>query len=377
VLACFLAAALLQPLWPRAAERYTAVVAAVAQPILLWLQPTPIAGGLSSHGTLVRVESALTPDAPIGFLETAHFSFYMPFIVILLVTVRWRLRLVSLPEIVLILALLFAVQVSCMCFGALRVVAAAPVAGKDYAIIGLLEYVVLHTLHHTYGNFGPQLWNGLIVALVIYRGAARLKYPAAPRHPTSRALALACGVLILPSVVFILAAPAVRHLTGQLTRARRVTALAALRAGQPAVAERLARDLLDEGEGDPQAMMILGSLAEDAKPAEARAWYVKAVAREPGNIAARIGLAHTEERLGNLDAAVTELYNVLRLAPDRADAFEDLGDIYMQRREYEAARMHYVAAASLRPDRRELRMKIQRAAEPVSDARLAEVSDAD
>ena len=369
VLACFLVAAALQPLWPRAAGRYTALVAAAAQPILLWLQPTPLVSGLSTRGTVVRIESAGSPEAPVGSFETGHFSFYMPFVVLLLCTARWRLRLVTLPEIGLILALLLAIQVSCVSFGALRVAAFGPLTGGGYGIIGPLEYVLLHTLYHTYGNFGPQLWNGLIVALVLFR-AGRLKDPSLPRRPaaTSGGLAAACGVLILPSVLFIVAAPAVRHLTGQATLARRTTAAAFFREGNPEAAARLARDILDEDENDLRAMMILGSIAEGGSPSEAKTWYARVVGREPGHVAARLGLARAEERLGHLDAAVTEFYNVLRLAPDRADAFEDLGDIYMQRREYAAAREHYGAAASLQPDRAGLMLKIARAAEPVSDA---------
>lgn len=366
VLACFAIIALLQPVWYRAAGAYTGALTAVSGRILPWLEPAPVFGGFTHAGTVVEVTSGLTGDKPLGDIETRHFSFYMPFVLLLLCVARWRLRLVSGPEILLILAFLFAVQVCCVSLGTLRHVVFALRLSGGFALIGPLEYNVLHTLYHTYCNFGPELWNGVVVGFVLLRGALRSEFAPAPLA-TSRGLVAACAVLMLPALSYMVAAPVVRHFTGEARRARMATARAYARAGNAEAAARLAREVLDADGQDIWAMLLLGSLEEPTRPEQAATWYEKALAVNPTQVSALVGLARVKAGLGDGSAAEPLYYAALKIAPRNSEAYEGLGDIYMARHAYETARKPYELAVRFGPDRPGLLLKLGNAHQAAGD----------
>lgn len=366
VLGCFVIAGILQPVWSRAAGAYTDALSAVSRQLVPHLEPAPVFGGFSRSGTVVEVASGLTGDRPLGDIETRHFSFYMPFVLLLLCVARWRLRLVSGPEILVILAFLFVIQACCLSLGALRHVVFALRPSGGFALIGPLEYNVLHTLYHTYCNFGPELWNGVVVGFVLLRGAMRSEFAPAP-PATSRGLVAACAVLILPAVVYMMVAPVARRFTGEERRARMATARAYARAGNGEAATRLAREVLDSDGKDIWAMLLLGSLEEPVRPEQAAAWYEKALAVNPAQVSALVGLARVKASLGDGSAAEPLYYTALKIAPRNSEAYEGLGDIYMARHAYETARKPYEQAVRFGPDRPGLLLKLGNAHQLAGD----------
>ncbi|HET8946452.1 MAG TPA: tetratricopeptide repeat protein [Candidatus Polarisedimenticolia bacterium] len=375
VLACFVLAAVLQPAWSLAAGPYADALAAISRLILPRVEPAPVFGGFERSGTILQVTSALLPGRSLGGVETRHFSFYLPFVVLLLVVARWRLRLVSGAEILVLLGFLFAVQVTCVTLGALRVVVFALVPGGGFSLMGPLEYDTMHTLYHVYGNFGPELWNGVIVGFVLLR-AARLSdrppVPAPPPPATSRALVAACAVLILPACAYMTAAPAVRRYTGESRRAGLIVAKEYARIGNLPMAARVAHQLLDANGQDPWAMILMGSLEENSRPEQAAGWYEKVLAAYPQQVNALMGLARARTNLGDGPGAESLYYQVLNLEPRNFEAYESLGDIAMARGDYPSARATYDLAIRFGPERAATFLKIGRAHQLSGDPCAAE-----
>jgi tetratricopeptide (TPR) repeat protein len=376
VFVCFVAAACLQPAWAAfAAGPYAEALAAISRFILPRVEPAPVFSGFARSETIVQVMSDLTPGSPIGGVETRHFSFYLPFVVLLLVVARWRLRLVSVPEILLLLSFLFAVQVTCLTLGALRLVVFALVPGGGFPLIGPLEYNTLHTLYHVYGNFGPELWNGVIVGFVLLRGAILSDRPPIPLQPPpaiSRGLVAACAVLLLPACAYMTMAPAVRRYSGETRRAGLIVAKEYARIGNVPMAAGLARKLLAANGQDPWAMILLGSLEERARPEEAAILYEKVIAAQPAQVNALMGLARAKTNLGDGTGAESLYYTVLNLEPHNSEAYEGLGDISMTRGDYPSARATYELAIRFGRERPATFLKIGRAHQLSGDPCAAE-----
>jgi len=350
VLACFIVAGAMTPLWDRVAGPYTGALVGACRQLVAWLEPAPLVRTLERSGTMVRLVGRPPWEEALGAVETSTISFYLPFIVLVLGVARWHLRLISVPEIVLVLGAVFAVHVTCLGLGVQTLEVDAFRAAGYPSLVGPIENAILRTLHHTYCYSGAQLWAGLVVALVLIRGR-RLDLPAprTPRLAPSGVLAAACGVLILPAVLYVGLSPAVRRLDGGDRSARRIAALACLRAGDRESARRLATEGLDAARPDPETMMLLGLITEETAPAEAEGWYTRVVATRPQNLGARLGRARARVRLGDREAAIAEYYAVLAIAPDNADAYRALGDLYRDQGNGPAARAHYEMAVRFRP----------------------------
>lgn len=352
VLACFVVGGALLPWWDRQAGTYTGILVAIGRHVVPWLQPAPLVGGLERSGTIVRLADAFTPGDSLGAVQTSHISFYLPFIVLLLAAARWPLRLVTAAEVLLVLGSVFVVHVGCLSLGVQSVEVDAFVPGGHPALVGPLEHALLRTLHHTYWYTGAQLWTGLVVALILLRAATARgdRVARTRRWASSRALAAACLVVVLPALLYVALSPAVRRLSGRDRTARLTAAEAYFRAGHREAAGHLAREAYDATRPDPRAMLLLGLVAEETSPEEAAVWFDRALAARPGSLGAQLGLARVRARLGDRDAAMAAYYSVLSIAPGNADAYKALGDLYMARGDYPAARSHYEMAVRFQPD---------------------------
>jgi Tfp pilus assembly protein PilF len=352
VLACFVLAGALLPWWDRQAGSYTGILVAICRHVVPWLQPAPLVSGLERSGTIVRLADAFSPGDSLGAVQTSYISFYLPFIVLLLAAARWPLRLVTVAEVLLVLGSVFLVHLGCLSLGVQSVEVDAFVPGGYPALVGPIEHALLRTLHHTYWYTGAQLWAGLVVALILLRAAPPRgdRVDRTQRWASSRALAAACLVVVLPSLMYVAFSPAVRRLSGRDRTARVTAAQAYLRAGNREAAGRLAREAFDATRPDHRDMMLLGLIAEETSPAEAAVWYDKVLAARPGSLGAQLGLARVRTRQGDRDAAMAAYYSVLSIAPGNADAYKALGDLYMARGDYPAARSHYEMAVRFQPD---------------------------
>lgn len=351
VLACFVAAGALAPLWDRAASAYTGALVVACRPVVAWIEPAPLLDRLESTGTMVQLAGRQAVVRSLGAVETRTIFFYLPFVVLLLGAALRPLRLVTCRDMALILGSLFVVHAACLALGVQVLVVDALRAGGSPSLASPIENAILRTLHHTYSYAGAQLWAGLVIALVLLRaGAARGPDDASRPGPARPGVvAAACGVLLLPAVLYIALSPVVRQLTEGDRRARRIVALACLRAGELECARTLAAQALDAARPDPGTMMLLGLATERSAPAEAADWYRRVVEARPRFLDARIRLARMQASLGEGDAAIDGYYAVLSMAPGNVDAFRALGDLYLDRGDAEAARTHYEMAERLRP----------------------------
>ncbi len=342
VLACFVAAGALAPLWDRAAAAYTGALVVAGRPVVAWIEPAPLLDRLEATGTMVRLDGRLAAVRSLGAVETRTIFFYLPFVVLLLGAALRPLRIAAPRDIVLILGAIFLVHVVCLGLG-IQVLLVDALRASGYPSLALpIENAILRTLHHTYTYAGAQLWAGLVVALVLLRAGA----PAASDDATRPVpagpgvVAAACGVLLLPAVLYVGLSPAVRHLAGGDRLARRIVALACLRAGDRECARTLAVQAFNPARPDPETMMLLGLVTEVSAPAEAAGWYQRVVEARPRALAARRGLARLRASLGEDEAAIDAYYAVLSLAPGNVDAYRALGDLYRARGDAAAARTH-------------------------------------
>jgi tetratricopeptide (TPR) repeat protein len=102
--------------------------------------------------------------------------------------------------------------------------------------------------------------------------------------------------------------------------------------------------------GNYEAMLHLAGYLDDRKRiAEAREWYMKALeVRRTGFVLYRLGLLAVAER--QLDLAENYYQEALKLEPDRAEAYQQLGRLYTEKEMPEKARQHLERAVSLKPD---------------------------
>ena len=117
------------------------------------------------------------------------------------------------------------------------------------------------------------------------------------------------------------------------------SALTALRAGDAVGAERRLRAMQETAVGNVNSLRLLGlALLMQEKAQAAVETLQQAVAFAPEFVHARTDLARAYRQAGHLDAAHTELQFVLKSAPSLAPAWVVLGDVLVDRQDYDGAR---------------------------------------
>lgn len=353
VVVCFLLGGLVQLVWPPVAAVYTRIVATVSTRVVWWLEPVPVLDHLITRGTQVRPQSVLLPTQRFKPLETSSFWFYLPFVLLLLVTAGALYRLASVTEILSLVLFLFAVHVTCLSLGVLWSESQA-LSQEGARFISRREFAVLQALARLYFVYGIQLWSGLMVAFVLLRSAAGTRVLA---HGFLRALsspgglAACCVAFLLPSLAFMIGAPAIRHLSGAANDARLAVALREAARGALREAEELAGAVLAEDATDVRALELMARLAD--RPEEAESWYRRLLAVQPDRVGAHYDLGGLLARRGAWQAAAGEYRSVLEFSPGHVDARYQLGNCYLRQGEIDAARREYDRVLELdaaRPD---------------------------
>jgi tetratricopeptide (TPR) repeat protein len=128
-------------------------------------------------------------------------------------------------------------------------------------------------------------------------------------------------------------------------RAAYSQALAALRSGRAATAERQLRDIQARAPGDVNSLRLLGValLDQDKIPAAVEA-LERVVAAAPQFLPARTDLARAYRGAGRLQAAREELQRVVAAAPAMQAAWLAYGDVLVDLEKYADARMAYERA---------------------------------
>ncbi len=276
VLVCFVVAGLIQPFWHPLQELYAGLLATAGLPVVLWAQPVPITARLEHRGVGITARGDLFPDSPLGPVETASYSFYLPFIAALLLGAGWRWRLVSPAEVILVLTFFVVIHLAGLVMD-LLILQTIFAAGEGFVLLHPIEEALLHGLFRIYVLFGMQLWNGLAVALVLARVLFRLepdRRPFLAPLAAPRGLAFACIVFCLPAVIYLLAAPPLRAAT--------------LRTTPTAITERMMQRAGEAAELDLQ---------------EAAGWYSRVLSLDPDHAAALAGLGRIRQLAGEACAA--------------------------------------------------------------------------
>jgi len=145
---------------------------------------------------------------------------------------------------------------------------------------------------------------------------------------------------------------AVEEHTQAELRAAYSQALAALRTGRAAAAERQLRAIQAVAPGEVNSLRLLGSalLAQD-KVAPAIEMLERAVAAAPGFWQARTDLARGYRSAGRLEAAREELKRVVAAAPGMEAAWLAYGDVLVDLEKYPDARFAYERARLTDPHR--------------------------
>lgn len=351
VLSCFVLGGLAQLVWSPVAARYAGIVAVTARPVVHWLQPVRMTERLISHGTAISAEGDLFPGRPLGPIETASYSFYLPFIILLLAGAAWRGRLVTIGEIMIVLGFLFLVHVFGLSFDVL-LLQSIFLGGTGGASFGPVEQTVLHGLFRIYILFGMQLWSGVIVALVLARAALGGRAPqrsSAGRLNATGGVALACGLLLAPAMLYVVVTPMVRAVSGSAGRARMLEVRILDRRGDKQGAERLARRLVESNSQQVDAMMIIAGYAAQRSTDEAAEWYSRVIAVDPGNLNAGFFLGAIDVHRKDWGSAVRRLKTVLVARPGHAGTHFELGRAYFGQRDLSAARLHFERTIDLDP----------------------------
>lgn len=123
-----------------------------------------------------------------------------------------------------------------------------------------------------------------------------------------------------------------RHIADQPGNqtAREQVAYLHLRLDDPAAAERVARDILQDMEDNPRAMRVLAvALGQQARHAESAQMYAKIATLEPEDVEARVGLSSAQLLAGEVDAGVGELEAALALEPENPALHERMISVYL------------------------------------------------
>jgi hypothetical protein len=286
---------MLQPFWHPVQEYYAGFLAMAGLPVVVWAQPLPITVRLEHRGVGITAYGDLFPNSPLGPVETASYSFYLPFIAALLIGAGWRWRLVAPAEIILVLAFFAVIHLAGLVMD-LLILQAIFAAGEGFALFRPIEEAILHGLFRIYVLFGMQLWNGLATALILARVVVRLE-PARWRIlaplASPRGLAFACLVLSLPALLYLLAAPPLRAVAGEPSRS-----------------------------GATERMMQRAGEVVERDRQQAAGWYSRVITIDPNHAAALAGLGRIHQLEGEACAARDYFLRCLkgRPAPAVADA---------------------------------------------------------
>jgi len=121
-------------------------------------------------------------------------------------------------------------------------------------------------------------------------------------------------------------------------------------AGRLTAAEDLCRKVLSDGPARPDALLLLGLIADRAGRNDAAAEFLRrAAALTPDDPALHAELARIYRRSGKLDDAVASFRESLRLAPVNFDALCDLAGTLSQKGDFAAAAQVYGEALQARP----------------------------
>src|SRR5271154_320303 len=138
-------------------------------------------------------------------------------------------------------------------------------------------------------------------------------------------------------------------------RAAYAQALAALRAGRAATAERQLRAIQVRAPGDVNSMRLLGvALLDQDKVPDAIETLERAVSAAPQFWQARTDLARAYPGGGHLQAAREELQRVVAAAPALQAAWLAYGDVLVDLEKYADARMAYERARLTDPHGRRI-----------------------
>ncbi len=103
------------------------------------------------------------------------------------------------------------------------------------------------------------------------------------------------------------------------------------------IADTQAAPLLEKLKSDPNNSALLSQIGAIYHTThqfqQAAVYYEKAVQADPGNVALRTKLASSLYRSGNVDGALSELNQALRVDPNDADALFDLGIIKLHEKQ--------------------------------------------
>jgi Flp pilus assembly protein TadD len=150
---------------------------------------------------------------------------------------------------------------------------------------------------------------------------------------------------------------------------------AALAAGEPEIALRVATIVLDRQPGNVAAMVAKGdALYAMGDTDQARETYVSAVAADPDSVGAQMGLGRTLVRTAPQDAEAHFLA-ALAKQPDNAIALNNLGIARDLQGRHEQAQETYHQALALDPDQEDvktnLRLSLELSGQPVHAAQEA------
>ena len=102
---------------------------------------------------------------------------------------------------------------------------------------------------------------------------------------------------------------------------------------------------------NPRAPYVLGHyLYNEGKNEEARAWYEQALRIAPDYAEAHNNLGLTLDALGRQNEATSHFLEALRINPSLADAHNGLGKVHSQQGKFDVALQHYSRALQLDPD---------------------------
>ena len=352
VMTAFVLAGLVQIYGGSARARYTRAVVFISEGVARWLEPVSLGIHLQATGSIVQVSSGLFRVANVTSFDTSSYFFYLPFIAILLSLSAWRFRLVSLPEIVIILGLLVAVHVTCT---SLRVLysEAERLRSPLASLVGEWEFACLQRLARVYYIYGAQLWSGMAVALVLLRtGAASHGISDARRTfvVSTTATAIGCLIFLLPALAYVSFAPPLRRITGGDVRARSAVALALATEGRHREAAEMARTTSRSPDpADVPVLLTLARLAAKDSSGEAGEAYRRVVSLDPDHGEANFYLGGLLGRQGRYEEAARRYRTVLSVDPDNPEALYQLGNCDLALGNLYSARLRYEQAVALRP----------------------------
>ena len=128
-------------------------------------------------------------------------------------------------------------------------------------------------------------------------------------------------------------------------------ALTLYRAGRPAEAGALFRQVLERDPGNADALHMLGVMACQAgDPGQGSALIGRAIEASPGMVAAHNSLGIALQQLGRIDEALASYDSAIRLRPDYAFAHYNRGNALFERRRFEDALASFDLAIRYKPD---------------------------